>query len=68
MTYGNVSANIAYYMARAGIGKSTLAKRLCISPRTLYARLESPKQFTLSEMENIAAALRVNVSELLFGR
>lgn len=64
--YGNLSANIAYYMAKARIGRNELAKKMCISPRTLYARMEAPKQFTLSEIENIAAVLRVNINDILF--
>ena len=68
MTYTNVSANIACFMAKAGIGKTELAQMVCMSRRTLYARLKSPKLFTLSEIEMISKALRINIRDLLFER
>ena len=56
-------------MAKRGLTRTSIAKRLGISPRTLYSKLAGDTDFTLSEANKIHAAFFPDVDkEALFAR
>lgn len=56
-------------MAKRGLTRTSVAKRLGISPRTLYSKLTGDTDFTLSEANTIHTAFFPDVDkEALFAR
>ena len=48
-----IVADVHQICAGSGLSQDDLARRLGMSRRTLYARLQNPKRFTIEEMRNI---------------
>lgn len=55
---------VAIYCARTGDTRQNLAKRLEISPRAFYSKLNGEVDFKLSEAERLSEALGCSVDEL----
>ncbi|WP_256251081.1 helix-turn-helix domain-containing protein [Mycobacterium malmoense] len=60
-----VAANVRAEMARRLHTQTSLAKEIGWTQQSLSRRLSGHVPFTVSELERIAAALDVNVSELI---
>lgn len=65
ITRKKLCASIRYYMTYYGITPKELAICAHIGVSTLYARLRNPEQFSLGELQRIAAKFKLAVNDLL---
>lgn len=64
--YGErASSRIPDLIKRSGVSVLSLSEQTGIARTTLIRRLVKPQEFRLDELEAIAAALKVSVSDLL---
>ena len=60
-----VGRNLLAEMCRRGITVPEMASRLQISTSTFYRRVRSPEQFTIQNLDDAAAMMKIPLEELL---
>ena len=60
-----VGRNIKLGLVDQNLTKSTVATKACIPSTTFYRNLETPEKFTLKDLDAIAEALGVPLTDLL---
>lgn len=63
-----ITRNIEQALNEKGLKKSDLVTRTSIPASTLYRNLKAPESFKVCDVGQIAAALDLELADIIFGR
>ena len=65
--YGMMAANIDYLCCLRGKKKDDIADYIGMGRTTFYARLKTPQEFTLKQLDDMARFLNVTTEDITYG-
>lgn len=65
--YAMMTANIDYLCCLRGKKKDDIADYIGMGRTTFYARLKTPQEFTLKQLDDMARFLNVTTEDIIYG-